>query len=168
MEIIRLYQGYPVNKNQFFAPSIARRSATPGLRIKNKKVLVSKEFLNRLVTPALTKRKKLDFDRIESGIITRDNLSYHIQRSSQIHTPVPQSSSRASHNSTAPCKKYILNPQKPKKHKYYTSACSPSETHEHLYFTRKKIYKNSCDVGIQNVSTENFQYPNPSPSPPAV
>lgn len=166
MELIRLYQGYPINKNQFFAPSLAKRSATPGLKAQSRKAIVSKNLLQRFVTPTTTNRTSSDFDISERNIITRDNLSYHLYRNSQLITPVPKSSSQATNTSPPSYKKYIYQSSSAKKRKFNTFNESQTSTHKLLLMYRKKNYKKSCDVAIQNASFGNLMIPAIKPESP--
>ena len=135
MDIRNLYQGYPINKNRFFAPCPMRRMKTPELLSRRPKTLIlSKQFLQRLTTPLGKEIEKDEFlsSNQERNIITPENLTYHIQRNSLAKTPVPR--------------------------KFRCKNTSPYFKQDPINLYFGKTTKKSCDVAVQNVSIESMQF----------
>jgi hypothetical protein len=135
MSIYSLYQGYPSNKNQFFAPSISKRQKTPQLRNQRNPALVSPEFLDRMVTPVPLDRKKL--------YSYKHDVTYK-QHKKSLTSEMEYSPYLTSSSNLPPLAKIR------------TVSNSPSITPEKININKTKFYKPSCDVGVQNVSIESF------------
>lgn len=88
MDSDRLYQGYPLNKNYFFAPSLSKRTKTPRFSTRHT-YKISNDFVQRITTPIPgTRRKDLCTPNPQSDI-TPDTLAYHLYRNSQNSSPLP-------------------------------------------------------------------------------
>ena len=132
-----LYQGYPFNKNKFFAPSIRRRVKTPESKRCIKVLSIPKSFIERMTTPIPHSRKQDLFNPNPRDVITPETLSYHVYRNS-------------------------LTSGKSSKRNYYSTtnkSLNNSSNVKMINFERHNFNFKSRDVAIQNVSIEEFQFP---------
>jgi hypothetical protein len=89
MDLIRLYQGYQLNRNHFFAPSETKRSQN--LRPLKPKRPKDSGLLKRLVTSKPLRRRAESPEK--SNLITPSTLSFHLNRLSS--TPIPRKSTNS-------------------------------------------------------------------------
>lgn len=143
MDMYKLYQGYSFNKNQFFAPSLAKRTKTPELHSRKKGIVISKNLLRQLIIPSSKHRYIQKSSLPDNDIITPETLSYHINRNSLTSTPVPR------------VNRTVI------KSRYFSSSShgSPTRIEKSVLLIKHRQYKKSCDIGIQNVSTECINLP---------
>ena len=133
MDSYRLYDGYPLNKNHFFAPSVARSTRTSSFTFRQKRILLPKEFVHRIVTPVPGARRNDVCTPDSQGDIRPETLSYHIYRNSLNPTSVPLQS---------------------RTYKYRFNAKTTLNT-----LAKYKLQAKSRDVAIQNMSTESLLFP---------
>ena len=132
MYITGLFQGYTLNKNRFFAPSTSKRRQTPEV-LHRKRPKIPKDLLKKIIPPIAktSENQTQSFQYYSKTRVPSDTLSYLANRSSLASTPVPKN--------------------------FRSNAATPFSRKE-AKVRYKKSFKKSCDVAVQNESTESLRF----------
>lgn len=136
MDIFRFYQGYSVNRNNFFAPSLAKKLNRGLVKPKNNVKPIQANTLYRIVTAKGRNRKRRSGSGDDNNVITPETLAFHVNKRKNASTPNPQ------------------------KHKYSAGIQTGKDSpiiHDH--YKKPKYFKQSCDAGIQNESLTSLHFP---------
>jgi len=125
-----------VNRNHFFAPSLAKKSNRGLVKPKINEKPIQANTLYRIVTAKGRNRKRRLGSGRDNDIITPETLAFHVNKRKNASTPNPQ------------------------KHKYSTGIQTGKDSPVIFdYYKKPKGFKHSCDAGIQNESLISLHFP---------